>query len=106
MTLYAQWAKKSCKVKFYANGGSGKMAKQTLPFGVATKLSANTFTRPDYAFRGCKLLQGPLEIPDTVTEIGLGAFESCESFRSLKLPAGLRLISRSSFGVPLASIGL
>ena len=52
VTLYAQWAKKSCKVKFYANGGSGKMAKQTLPFGVATKLSANTFTRPDYAFRG------------------------------------------------------
>ena len=52
VTVYAQWAKRSCKVKFYANGGTGKMAKQTLPFGVATKLSANKFTRDGYAFRG------------------------------------------------------
>ncbi len=52
VTLYAQWAKKSCKVKFYANGGSGKMAKQTLPYGTATKLSPNKFKRSGYVFRG------------------------------------------------------
>ena len=52
VTLYAQWAKKSCKVKFLANGGTGKMAKQTLPFSVATKLSANKFTRAGYVFAG------------------------------------------------------
>jgi uncharacterized repeat protein (TIGR02543 family) len=46
VTLYAQWAKKSYKVAFYANGGKGKMATQAMTYGKAKKLTANKFTAP------------------------------------------------------------
>ncbi len=46
MTLYAKWAKKTYKVAFYANGGKGKMAAQTMTYGKAKKLSANKFKAP------------------------------------------------------------
>ena len=51
-TLYAQWAKKYYKVAFYANGGKGRMAKQTMTYGKAAKLRANKFTRKGYTFQG------------------------------------------------------
>ncbi len=52
VTLYAVWAKKTYKVKFYANGGKGKMAVQTFTYGKAKKLSANKFKRSGYVFKG------------------------------------------------------
>ena len=52
VTLYAQWAKESYKVKFYANGGKGKMAVQKFTYGKAAKLKANTFKRKGYTFKG------------------------------------------------------
>ena len=52
VTLYAQWAKKSYKVKFVANGGKGKMAVQKMTYGKAKKLSANKFKREGYVFKG------------------------------------------------------
>ncbi len=52
VTLYAKWAKKSYKVKFYANGGKGKMAVETFTYGKAKKLSKNTFKRDGYTFKG------------------------------------------------------
>ncbi len=51
-TLYAQWAKKSYKVAFYANGGKGKMAAEKFTYGKAKKLSANKFKRTGYVFKG------------------------------------------------------
>ncbi len=46
VTLYAKWAKKTYKVKFYANGGKGKMAVETFTYGKAKKLTANKFKAP------------------------------------------------------------
>ena len=51
-TLYAVWAKKTYKVKFYANGGKGKMAVEKFTYGKAKKLMANKFTRKGYVFKG------------------------------------------------------
>lgn len=39
-------------VSFNANGGTGTMAKQTIPYNTATALTANTFTRTGYTFQG------------------------------------------------------
>ena len=50
--MYAQWAKKYYKVAFYANGGKGRMAKQTMTYGKAAKLRANKFKRKGYTFQG------------------------------------------------------
>ena len=52
VTLYAQWAKQNYKVKFYANGGTGKMAAQKMVYGKAAQLSANTFKRAGHVFKG------------------------------------------------------
>ena len=52
ITLYAKWAKKYYKVAFYANGGKGRMAKQTMTYGKAAKLRANKFKRKGYTFQG------------------------------------------------------
>ena len=52
VTLYAQWAKKNYKVAFYANGGKGAMAAQTMTYGKAKKLGKNKFTRKGYKFKG------------------------------------------------------
>jgi len=52
LTLYAKWAKKNYKVKFYANGGKGKMAVEKFTYGKAKKLTANKFKRKGYRFVG------------------------------------------------------
>ena len=52
VTLYAQWAKKTYKVKFVANGGKGKMDTLSMTYGKAKKLTANKFTRSGYKFAG------------------------------------------------------
>ena len=51
-TLYAQWAKKAYKVKFYANGGKGRMAAQKMTYGKAARLKANKFKRTGFTFKG------------------------------------------------------
>lgn len=51
VTLYAKWVK-SYKIQFVANGGTGKMSKQTLVVGKAEKLSPNTFKQKCYSFAG------------------------------------------------------
>ena len=52
VTLYAQWAKEKYKVKFFANGGKGKMAVQKFTYGKPKKLSKNKFKRKGYVFKG------------------------------------------------------
>lgn len=39
-------------VTFNANGGSGTMSDQTIPYNTATALDANTFSRTGYTFQG------------------------------------------------------
>ena len=39
-------------VRYDAEGGSGSMASTTVPYGVATALRTNTFTKPGYKFAG------------------------------------------------------
>ncbi len=51
-TLYAVWAKATCKLSFDANGGSGTMAAVDITSGTATPIPANTFTRDGYEFKG------------------------------------------------------
>ncbi len=51
--LYAHWAPNTYTVVFDMNGGSGTMQNQTFTFdAVAKALTANSFTRTDYAFTG------------------------------------------------------
>jgi uncharacterized repeat protein (TIGR02543 family) len=51
-TLYAGWTKRKFSIAFKANGGTGKMAKQTVTYGKAVKLNSNTFTRSGWLFLG------------------------------------------------------
>ena len=50
--LYAVWAKKTYKVKFYSNGGKGTMSVQKLTYGKSVKLSSNKFKKKGYTFKG------------------------------------------------------
>jgi uncharacterized repeat protein (TIGR02543 family) len=50
-TLYAQWHA-PFYVKFDANGGTGTMADQTFVWNTPQALTANTFTRTGYDFKG------------------------------------------------------
>jgi len=52
MTLFAQWTPNTYSVKFNANGGTGKMANQTLTYDAASYLTSNAFTRKGYDFAG------------------------------------------------------
>ena len=52
VTLYARWIQKNYKVKFYANGGKGKMASQKMVYGKKAQLAANKFKRSGYTFKG------------------------------------------------------
>ena len=54
INLYAVW-QMSYTVNFDANGGEGSMDPQTIPYGTATALSANVFSRTGYEFTGWTL---------------------------------------------------
>jgi uncharacterized repeat protein (TIGR02543 family) len=51
-TLYAKWAKTKYAVAFNANGGTGKMANQTMTYGKAATLTKNAFKRSGWTFLG------------------------------------------------------
>ena len=51
LTLYAQWTANTYSVEFNANGGTGTMTDQSFTYGQSQALSANAFTRADYAFK-------------------------------------------------------
>lgn len=52
ITLYAGFNANTYSVKFNANGGTGTMANQTMTYDNAVNLSANTFAKDKYAFKG------------------------------------------------------
>ena len=51
-TLTANFVANTYKVKFASNGGTGEMADQTFTYGEAAELTANTFTKTGYTFKG------------------------------------------------------
>ena len=52
VTLYAQWEKKTYKVSYDANGGSGAPSSQTKTYGTDLTLSSTKPTRTGYTFTG------------------------------------------------------
>ena len=57
--LYAKWTANNYKIIFSGNGStSGKMATQTMKYGVETQLSKNKFVRNGYKFVGWKASDG------------------------------------------------
>lgn len=50
VTLTAVWSRKTYKIKYDANGGSGAPAEQTKTYGTALTLSSTKPTRAGYAF--------------------------------------------------------
>ena len=51
LTLYAQWKANTYTIEFNANGGTGTMEHQSFTYGQSKALSANAFTRTNYAFK-------------------------------------------------------
>lgn len=51
----------------------------------------------DYAFSGCKKLQG-VTIPDSVVDIGTGAFYGCGKLQGVIIPNGVMNVGASAFG--------
>ena len=51
-TLYAKWSANPYEVTFNANGGEGTMDAQTIYYDASADLTANTFTRTGYTFKG------------------------------------------------------
>jgi len=52
MTLYAVWERTKYTITFNSNGGSGNMAAQIGEAGKTMTLTANTFTKSGYDFKG------------------------------------------------------
>ncbi len=52
ITLHAKWTLTNYHVIFNANGGSGTMASQAIPYNTQANLTANVFTRTGYSFTG------------------------------------------------------
>lgn len=52
LTLYAIYTGNTYYVKYDANGGSGSMGNTTHRYGTPSNLSANTFTKTGYTFKG------------------------------------------------------
>ncbi len=52
VNLYAVWQANTYTVKYNANGGSGSMSNSSHTYDTAKELTANTFTRTGYTFKG------------------------------------------------------
>ena len=52
VNLYAKWTANTYQVKFNANGGNGTMNNQSMTYDQTYNLTANAFTRTNYAFDG------------------------------------------------------
>lgn len=52
VTLYAVWKANTYTIKFDSNGGSGTMSDLSMTYDIAKTLTANTFIRTGYTFKG------------------------------------------------------
>lgn len=51
-TLKAQWSANTYTIKYNANGGAGSMSSSTHTYDTAKALTANSFTKTGYTFKG------------------------------------------------------
>lgn len=51
-TLYAQWTANTYTVAYNANGGTGTMSNSSHTYDTSSKLTANSFTKFGYSFKG------------------------------------------------------
>lgn len=76
-----------------------KLQEVTMP-GVATQAlstqSTTEVTIGAFAFENCASLAS-VDIPDTVTDIGVGAFTGCSAMETFEIPAGVEVINDSTF---------
>ena len=63
---------------------------------ISVTLPSNLKSIPSYAFQDCDLLSA-IELPDSVTEIGSGAFLGCNSLTNVTLPSNLKSIPSYAF---------
>ena len=63
---------------------------------ISVTLPSNLKSIPSYAFQDCDLLSA-IELPDSVTEIGSGAFLGCTSLTNVTLPSNLKSIPSYAF---------
>lgn len=84
----------ACNVDGWAEVRSAKAGLCDLV--IPEKLGGITVARVGKeAFKGSQLTS--VTLPDTLYNIGEGAFASCEDLVSLRLPAGLRIIEKNAF---------
>ncbi|MBQ7252967.1 MAG: InlB B-repeat-containing protein, partial [Kiritimatiellae bacterium] len=76
-TLCAKWTAKKHTVKFNANGGTGKMANQTMTYGTAAKLRSNAFKKSGCVFIGW-----------SKTKTGKVAYKNGQSVKNLRSDTG------------------
>lgn len=93
-------------------GGAGLQVIEELAFSGCTELHTVEFggegltTISNSAFFGCAKLVS-INIPASVSKIGVSAFEGCKSLNLTKLPSSLKVIEMRSFaGTALTSIDL
>ena len=71
-TVFANWVANTYTVKFNANGGSGAMNSQSMTYDVEKALTANSFTRTGYTFKGwARRANGPLVYTDGESVLNL-----------------------------------
>ncbi len=72
-TLYAQWQKKTNKLYFNANGGSGSMHYIDVAYDAVATLPDNQFVRPGYTFIGWSFESVGTKAYDDGAEFKMGA---------------------------------
>lgn len=100
--IYAQAFENCEKLESVTFSGAGLTTLDELVFGGCENLESVEFggegleTIGASCFRGCLKLT-TLNIPDSVSKIGSGAFLNCKSFNISKLPASLKVIEMQTF---------
>ena len=65
----------------------------TVDFGRNSKIQ----TIDNWAFRKCVKLTA-IDIPKSVTKIGISAFDKCKAIKSITIPAGVESVGARAFG--------
>lgn len=106
-----EWAFGNCSKLQDVKLGKGISAIKDFTFEYCKKLDNviipdNITSIGQYAFEGCGLTK--IDIPDSVTSIGLGAFEYCENLKKVTIGNGMAYVSNCAFsytGIESVKIG-
>ena len=69
ITLYAVWEANTYSVIFNANGANGTMGNQTMTYDSSKELTANTFYRTGYTFKGWATSANGIMVYDDVATV-------------------------------------